>query len=598
MPIKIDITLSSGGRFKPVASRTLDKPLITIGRDEDCTLTLEDAQKHVSRVHAELQEEGGRYWMKVVSKVNPVIVNGKRLMYGNRVALSEGDAMTIGLYRLEILVPEPPANASQGAVDPTEDVTYVRGAMPAAAPLAPPQIAATTEEATFVPPPLAMLPEVPAETEEATYVPGPKAAPAEPVPPASSTPANATENDEATYLPPVSARPAPPPEPNALDLITQRLAQFRRPPETTIPDAQPGPDLDFDLSEEETYVRPTDAAVPPPGQEPSPPVAVDLSSDEITFVPPVEEPKPAPPAALSRFAKDGEEDFSDEATMIRRPSPAAPPPAKPAPPALEEEIEEDFSDDATMIRRPSPVPPPPAQPAPPALEEKEEDFSDDATMIRRPAPATAPPAPPPVAAARPATAGSDPIVQAFLEGSGLTHLAVSDAQAFMRSSGAIVAAAVEGIMALLLAREQTLKELGASAAEAGGGANPLMSMSSPAEALTFLLDPKRPLIGDSDPRQALGDICGDLRVHQDALLATLKAAVVDALGSVDPRKIEREHGTNLGGLNLTRKSKLWDLSIAQHEKLSHDMQEDFNSVFGREILAAYLAQVGKGRGGS
>ena len=49
-------------------------------------------------------------------------------------------------------------------------------------------------------------------------------------------------------------------------------------------------------------------------------------------------------------------------------------------------------------------------------------------------------------------------------------------------------------------------------------------------------------------------------------------------------------------MNLTRKSKLWDLSIDQHEKLAQAMLGDFGAAFGREILAAYTAQVRKARG--
>ena len=50
-------------------------------------------------------------------------------------------------------------------------------------------------------------------------------------------------------------------------------------------------------------------------------------------------------------------------------------------------------------------------------------------------------------------------------------------------------------------------------------------------------------------------------------------------------------------MDLTRKSKLWDLSIEQHEKLAREMLNDFHAAFGREIVAAYLAHVRKVRGG-
>ncbi|CAN0394875.1 unnamed protein product, partial [Phaeothamnion confervicola] len=184
MPIKIDIALSSGGRFKPVSSRTFNEALVTIGRDEDCTLTLEDTHKHVSRVHAELAEEDGVYWMKVVSKVNPVIVNGKRLMSGNRVALADGDTLAIGLYRLEVHA----AAAAKPAANNEDEMTFVAGRPPA--PPGPPATAARP------------APAIPAEAEEATYVPPPKApSPAAPAAAPAAKAAVPREEEEATFVP-------------------------------------------------------------------------------------------------------------------------------------------------------------------------------------------------------------------------------------------------------------------------------------------------------------------------------------------------------------------------------------------------------------
>jgi FHA domain-containing protein/type VI secretion system protein len=271
--------------------------------------------------------------------------------------------------------------------------------------------------------------------------------------------------------------------------------------------------------------------------------------------------------------------------MVRRPGSAVPPaPAKP--------VEEPYDDEATMVRRPgSAVPPAPAKPV-------EEPFDDEATMVRRPG--TIPPAPvraaqaaAPVPTAR--TSGI-PAVDAFLEGAGLSHLAIADPQAFMRDSGALVHAAVEGLAKLMAARAETRKEIGVGTDEAGESDSPLTGMSGADEILAFLFDPKRPAIPGGDPAQALGEACADLRAHQVALSAAMKAAVAGAVARLDPKAIERDHGTSLGGLNLTRKSKLWDLSIEQHEKLAQAMLGDFGATFGREILAAYTAQVRKARG--
>ena len=536
MPIKINITLSSGGQFKPVDSVTLRERRITVGRDDTCTLSLEDTQKHVSRVHAEFEAEGGRYWMTVVSKVNPVVVNGKRHMFGERVEVAEGDTLAIGLYRLEIQAPEVPAA-----------------------------------------PPPAPIEEGP---DEATYVPRPKAL--------APTPAPPVEDDEKTYV------PSPPPPAAAMDpmdRVAQRIAQFRKQSESTLPSSASAPsappDLDFDLSEVDTLVpqEATTFRAPLPAAPAAPPVA-EAFDDEATMV---RRPGLAPPPAPASItpAKPVEEEFDAEATMVRRPG--LMPPAKP--------VEEEFDADATMVRRPGSVPPPP--PAPPQVTEA---FDPDATMVRRPgsvpppppAPAARPAAPAPV---RPARAGGDPLLDAFLSGAGLGNMTVPDPQAFMRDSGALVRAAIDGIVALMAARAETRRELGADRAEPDAGDNPLLVMTDPQEILAFLFDPQRPQIPGSDPATALGKTCADLRAHQVALSVATKAAVASAIGRLDPKNIERDHGKSLGGLNLTRKSKLWDLSIEQHETLARGMLDDFNAAFGREIVAAYLAHVRKVRGG-
>ena len=535
MPIKINITLSSGGQFKPVDSVTLRERRITVGRDDTCTLSLEDTQKHVSRVHAEFEAEGGRYWMTVVSKVNPVVVNGKRHMFGERVEVAEGDTLAIGLYRLEIQAPEVPAA-----------------------------------------PPPAPIEEGP---DEATYVPRPKAL--------APTPAPPVEDDEKTYV------PSPPPPAAAMDpmdRVAQRIAQFRKQSESTLPSSASAPsappDLDFDLSEVDTLVpqEATTFRAPLPAAPAAPPVA-EAFDDEATMV---RRPGLAPPAAPAPItpAKPVEEEFDAEATMVRRPG--LMPPAKP--------VEEEFDADATMVRRPGSVPPPP--PAPPQVTEA---FDPDATMVRRPGsvpppplPAARPAAPAPV---RPAQTGGDPLLDAFLDGAGLGNMAVPDPQAFIRNSGALVRAAIDGIVALMAARAETRRELGADMAEPGTGDNPLLAMTDPQEILAFLFDPRRPQIPGSDPATALGKTCADLRAHQVALSVATKAAVAGAIGRLDPKNVERDHGKSLGGLNLTRKSKLWDLSIEQHEKLAREMLDDFNAAFGREIVAAYLAHVRKVRGG-
>ena len=119
MPLSIKILKKVGSRADMIASRSWPHSKITIGRGEECTLVLEDPKKHVSRVHVELEERSeGVYGMTVVSKVNPVFINGKRQGPGSQLELHAGDRFELGEYELELLAPP----GSARTVFPTSEV--------------------------------------------------------------------------------------------------------------------------------------------------------------------------------------------------------------------------------------------------------------------------------------------------------------------------------------------------------------------------------------------------------------------------------------------------------------------------------------------
>ena len=587
MPIKVNISLNSGGRFKPVSSHTLHDKHISVGRDKECTLSLEDTQKHVSRVHAEIDQQDDCYWIKVVSKVNPIAVNGKRHSIGERVPIVEGDQVHIGLYKLEIIeadvAPAPKPRPAPPPSDISEEMTVVRQAKAAPRPPPPsrPAPLIDSEEATF--PPAAAAPPAPV---------APAAPPPEP-PAKSALPESAAEEEEATYVPPVKAPPAaPPPAPaaKAAPAMTSKL------PEHEI------------IDDEVTYIPPMwarQASNRAAGGTP------DTTNEDLTGIrrPPTEPAKSAAKAEASQpseqAASGPELDFDLSDAFDSVPAPVV---AK-QPPAPQPDVEEDFSEDLTYVRRPPPKPPeafapPPPEPTPapvakapaaapsepPKPAKDKAPFSSPLAEIQARIAAKSGEAKVKPAPSRP-PAGADASVHAFLEAAGLSHLQVDDPEAFMRNSGAMVRAAVGVVLTLLADRAATRKELGAE--EEAAGQNPVTSMASPEEVIAFLFDPKRPAIGDTDPAEAFDDACTELRSHQTALVAGMRAAVMTALLRIDPKKIEREHGANLGMLNITRKAKLWDLSVAQHEQLAREVEENFSDLFGREILAAFAEQAKK-----
>jgi type VI secretion system FHA domain protein len=301
----------------------------------------------------------------------------------------------------------------------------------------------------------------------------------------------------------------------------------------------------------------------------------------------------------------------------KTPPPAQPPPAKPEP-ALHEEatyVPKDLPPVEPGIFDEPTLPATAAAPAAPAG-----DVFAEATYVGGSA---APPAPaasasvfdeatyvggrPPAGAAPQRAAGApsgiDPqrLVKAFLEGAGMPGREVSqaDAEEFLRHSGKIVRAAVEGAMALLAARATAKKELRAEdrTMVASKDNNPLKLMSDPAEVMGFLFDTKERTGGFLDPVQAVGDAFEDLRAHEVALFAGMRAALMGAIHRFDPKTLEAELEKRAGGLGLNRKAKLWELFGAYQEKLAREAGDDFNKVFGHEFMGTYMDQVKRLRGG-
>jgi len=374
MSVSIKIFTHAAGRPTLYASRELDVLPISIGRDAGCTVVVEDPQKHLSRFHVEIEQQDGVYWMSVVSKVNPVMVKGRRYGPGTRLTIKSGDTFEMGEYEVHVLFPE------VGAVD--IDLS----------------------------------------------------------------------------------------DPNAI----------------------------FD---EPTFVGGTAASTQSPAAATAPPIA-------------------------RRPVEGG----------------AAPMQSWPTPPAA------------------------------------------------RAAPAAA------------AAAGMEGALRAFLDGAGVPHKALSAAESerLLRDCGAVLRAAVEGLMMLLIARAEMRKEFQAEERTmvAARDNNPLKLMSDPHEAMDFLLDPTERTDGFLDPVQSVGDACEDLRSHEIALMAAMRAAILGALRRVDPHALERAYEKSSSGFSFGgRKSKLWDLFVSQQEKLTHDAQEDFNKVFGRDFMSAYQSQLRRLKGG-
>lgn len=269
---------------------------------------------------------------------------------------------------------------------------------------------------------------------------------------------------------------------------------------------------------------------------------------------------------------------------------------------------------------PTAAPPPPTKPA--RTEEPQADKAErlfnEATFVgleqpeSRPAPRLEPRRPEepppeetfiPQSTPKPALPASHAL-RALFEGAGLPLKELSPMQVdrMLRDCGAILRAAVQGIMKLLLARAEMGKEFAAAEGRtlvAERDNNPFKLMSHPQEAIEFLFDPAEDRTdGFLDPVKAIGDACEDIRAHEAALMAGMRAAVLGALARFDPAAIERELEKSAKGFSLaSRKARLWEAFVAYQDKLSREAQDDFNQVFGREFMGAYQAHLRRLKGG-
>lgn len=96
--------------------RELTRETVRIGRGAQNDLVLEDAGKGVSRNHAEIRFEGGRYTLVDLGSQNGIWVSGSRVP---SVVLEPGVSVAVGPYRLML---EAPAAAPVAAVAAIPDV--------------------------------------------------------------------------------------------------------------------------------------------------------------------------------------------------------------------------------------------------------------------------------------------------------------------------------------------------------------------------------------------------------------------------------------------------------------------------------------------
>ena len=194
--------------------------------------------------------------------------------------------------------------------------------------------------------------------------------------------------------------------------------------------------------------------------------------------------------------------------------------------------------------------------------------------------------------ATPTSADIAALTAALREGLGV-HTLPADAlvltPTLMRLMGRLVHEATRGTVDLLMARAALKREIRAEVTmSVSRENNPLKFSPSTEVALGHLLSP--PARGFMEADKAMRDAYDDLRAHQFAFLAGMRAALEGILKRFDPAQLEGKltQKSMLASLiPAKRKAGMWDVFMQLYGQISAEASDDFHELFGKEFLRAY-----------
>ena len=529
-----------------------------IGREEGNELVLPDPERHISRVQARVEFDGGQFVL-VDMGGNPSSVNDRPVGRGNRVALVGGDRIVIGGYLLEVeFAHSAPVFSTPELSAPSSDPLGLFGGVPAA-----------TQNFSD---PFAGLLGTPGASAAKTPVAPQLAVSDDPFAVFAASAPSVGRAAEPVHLPDPFAVPPPPPTAPRADLLGLGEVRGEQSVDALfgLGDAARDPFAGTPLGD--APVTPSGAAsatVDPlalfGGPGPAPVVANPQRDDapllNQAFTPPRAE-APAPPAPVAGMV------FSWDDTSAK---PVAAPRSAPRDAALPPQVE-------IGVDRLAPEHPPTVIMSAP---------------VPAPAPIAASVAP---GAEQPAAvpATGDALLDAFLHGLGVPlRLPAGLTPELLEQIGMVLRASTQGTLDLLTARALTKREVRATVTiVAPKDNNPLKFSPDVGFALSQLLAPQGR--GFMPPEEAMRDAYDDLRAHQFGFMAGMRAALAGVLKRFEPGTLE-ERVASRGVLDNilpgSRKARLWDLFEQMYGEISREAEDDFHALFGREFLRAYEEQV-------
>jgi type VI secretion system protein len=194
---------------------------------------------------------------------------------------------------------------------------------------------------------------------------------------------------------------------------------------------------------------------------------------------------------------------------------------------------------------------------------------------------------PPAAAAH--VAAPPPSLDAFFRGAGLAPQRLDDKQAdqVLHRLGQLMREVVLGVSENLhlRAEQKNVMRVPTTTIQPQNN-NPLKFSASVEEALNNLLF--RDSAEYLSAVDALRETFGDIKQHQQHLLAAVRTAAVDYVGRLDPEELESKISNGRSGLmNAANKLKYWDLFKDLYQVVSQHQAGQFPQQFLEELARAY-----------
>jgi type VI secretion system FHA domain protein len=158
--------------------------------------------------------------------------------------------------------------------------------------------------------------------------------------------------------------------------------------------------------------------------------------------------------------------------------------------------------------------------------------------------------------------------------------------------GNIMRSVVQGLIEVLRARTEIKTEFRMPVTQVKVSENnPLKFAANADDALGNLLGKRNPAY--LPPQEAFDDAFNDVRFHQLAMLAGVRAGFDNLLNRFDPAQLQElfERQGKRGGLFGGGKASYWDRYAERYGEMTADRDETFRRLFGEEFARAYEQQL-------